>query len=206
MPTAGWHFSVKINHMTGIYKIENRITGCIYIGSSKYINTRKRHHFSELSRNKHRNIYLQRAYNKYGKAVFDFAILEMCSESDLVDREQYWLDLAQHEETSLYNLDKVAARPIQPSNRRYWLGKKRSKSDVQKFITSHIGLIGIKRCDNKTGYPGVERLRDNYYRARLTVNHKTTELGCYKTLQEAVKARQTAEKTFPGIKHDRLFS
>ena len=41
---------------------------------------------------------------------------------------------------------------------------------------------------------------------RITINHKTTELGSFKVLKDAILARQQAEISFTGIQRDRLLS
>jgi len=78
--------------MIGIYKIENCITGDIYIGSSRTIEKRKKRHFNSLLKNTHHSIVLQRAYNKYGKDAFVFTILEECLVVELFDKEQHYID------------------------------------------------------------------------------------------------------------------
>ena len=89
---------------SGIYKIENSVNGKLYVGSSSEIPNRKYNHFNTLRKNEHPNSHLQNAYNKYGKDAFEFAILEEVKDlTQLILREQYWMDLAQHEESRLYN-------------------------------------------------------------------------------------------------------
>ena len=44
-----------------------------------------------LVRGDHHCIYLQNAWNKYGKEAFEFIILEYCSEELLLLREDYYL-------------------------------------------------------------------------------------------------------------------
>lgn len=78
--------------MTGIYKIENVVNHKVYIGQSINIENRWAAHFESLCANTHYNDYLQRAWNKYGKDKFVFSIIEECSENQLTDREQYWID------------------------------------------------------------------------------------------------------------------
>jgi len=79
--------------MIGIYKIENLIDGNLYYGSSKNIQKRWKTHRSQLNRGKHGNVYLQRAWTKYGNNSFIFEIVEECSLDLLLEREQYYLDL-----------------------------------------------------------------------------------------------------------------
>ena len=79
--------------MIGIYKIENLIDGNLYYGSSKNIQKRWKTHRSQLDSGKHGNVYLQRAWIKYGNDSFIFEIVEECSLDILLEREQYYLDL-----------------------------------------------------------------------------------------------------------------
>lgn len=76
--------------MKGIYKIINLINGKTYIGSSKDLVKREKRHFRDLNKNKHHNIHLQRAFNKYGSISFIFEVVEECE--DLFKREQHWID------------------------------------------------------------------------------------------------------------------
>lgn len=76
----------------GIYTIKNLIDNKQYIGSSIRLLARWIQHRNALRRNSHFNIYLQRAWNKYGEQSFTFSILEEC-EFNLIQREEYWIDL-----------------------------------------------------------------------------------------------------------------
>ena len=78
--------------MIGIYKIENKVNGKVYVGQSVNIETRWKNHRCELNRGTHYNDYLQRSWNKYGSNNFDFVVIEECSKDDLDDRETYWID------------------------------------------------------------------------------------------------------------------
>ena len=58
-------------NQSGIYKITNKITQKIYIGSSKNIRKRWKAHRTLLNREKHYNEHLLAAYKKYGKENFN---------------------------------------------------------------------------------------------------------------------------------------
>lgn len=78
---------------SGIYCIENLTTNKKYIGQSIDIKDRWRRHISELNNNNHHNDYLQKAWNKYGEYDFEFYVLEYCDNSDLNNKEIYYIDL-----------------------------------------------------------------------------------------------------------------
>jgi group I intron endonuclease len=77
----------------GVYQIRNLINNKIYIGSAKNLNQRwNKFHKKQLHQNIHYNLYLQHAWNKYGKDKFVFEVKEYCSEDILIGREQWWIE------------------------------------------------------------------------------------------------------------------
>lgn len=78
----------------GIYSIVNKITGRVYVGSSRNMQARWSEHASLLRAGRHHSIRLQRSWDKYGRDSFEFSILELVHlPVDLFPREQYWIDL-----------------------------------------------------------------------------------------------------------------
>ena len=67
-----------------IYSITNTINNKRYIGISQDYKNRKRVHEWAMKNNKHRNIKLQRAVNKYGYDNFKFEILEEIETDDRI--------------------------------------------------------------------------------------------------------------------------
>jgi group I intron endonuclease len=77
----------------GIYCIENKLNGKLYIGSSRDCERRKGEHFSKLRRGAHINKKLQAAWNKYGEANFEFTVIfTVLDPSALEAVEQGFLD------------------------------------------------------------------------------------------------------------------
>lgn len=79
---------------SGIYIIKNKLNNHFYIGMSKNIQLRWRHHINE-SQNPNSKEYektLYRAFRKYGIENFSFEILELCEEEKLREREIYWIN------------------------------------------------------------------------------------------------------------------
>ena len=72
----------------GIYKIENKINGNVYIGQS--INIERRWH-DHKKRRKDSSTILGRAFIKHGISNFSFEIIETCTKEELNVREVYWV-------------------------------------------------------------------------------------------------------------------
>jgi len=89
--------------MAYVYKIHFRDSERIYIGSALDFKKRKGSHLSTLRNNKHRNIHLQRAYDKYGEDKMFFEIIEEGIDPEqLIAIEQSWIDNYSFE--MLYNI------------------------------------------------------------------------------------------------------
>lgn len=80
--------------MIGIYKIENKINGHIYIGQSVNIHQRWNNEKSTAfnSTSSAYNSPLSRAFRKYGIENFTFEVVEECNRDELNDKERYWIN------------------------------------------------------------------------------------------------------------------
>lgn len=94
----------------GVYCITNTTSNKVYVGSSVNFSRRWRQHRRELNKGIHGNVYLQKAWRKYGAEAFTFTVLEY--ETDLrklVEAEQRWIDLYQsYDSAHGYNINPVA--------------------------------------------------------------------------------------------------
>lgn len=73
--------------MIGIYKYQNKQNGKIYIGRSVNITKRKWEHLADPSPYS----YFDQVLQKIGEDAFDFTVVEECQESELKEREKYWI-------------------------------------------------------------------------------------------------------------------
>jgi group I intron endonuclease len=120
----------KMDKVIGIYCIENIKNNKRYIGQSIDVNLRLSNHKSALRHNRHRNIHLQDAWNKYGEENFNFYIICECTEEELDDKECcYILEFNCMNPSYGYNFESGGNKNKHPSD-----------SSRQKMSESHIGL------------------------------------------------------------------
>lgn len=79
----------------GVYKWVNKINGKSYVGSSVNLSTRFSHYFSLNYLAKRTSIYKSKIYNAllaHGYDNFQLEILEICARSDIIKKEQFYID------------------------------------------------------------------------------------------------------------------
>jgi len=131
---------------SGIYKIENKTNGKMYIGSSVNIKYRFKKHKEGLKSNKHYNKHLQHSWNKYGKDAFVFSVVEYVEDvNNLIAREQFWID--KYDFDMLYNICPTAgsslgykhSEEIKKELSKARKGKKLSEETKKKLSKSRSG-------------------------------------------------------------------
>ena len=95
--------NIKKN-ISGIYQIRNKINNKSYIGCAFDIRRRLKEHTNLLRNNKHYNIYLQRAWNKYGEENFEVIILFEGSKDNLLEYEIKFIEMYNTVVPNGYNL------------------------------------------------------------------------------------------------------
>ena len=86
----------KYNY-SGIYCLKNTIDNRCYVGSAQKLNYRLWNHKHRLIKGTHANNILQNFVNKYGIDTIYFEILESVNISNLIKREQYYIDVLKPE-------------------------------------------------------------------------------------------------------------
>ena len=120
--------------MSVIYKIVNTINGKFYIGSAVNFENRKHIHTHKLRHNKHHSPVLQNSWNKYGKGVFEFEIIERVERKDkLIEREQFWMDKLH----PVFNCSPTAESP---------LGTKHTVQSRKNMSRAHVGIKPTKEA------------------------------------------------------------
>ena len=142
----------------GVYIIENLITNKVYIGSSTMkVIKRIYHHISMLRANKHKNKYLQNAFNKYGENSFCVSIIENTEKHNTLEREQYYIN--REEKQNLYNINPLASGTPNMSKetilkRAETLRKKYASGEIQSnFKKGQGGFAAINNYKLRESTP-----------------------------------------------------
>jgi group I intron endonuclease len=130
-----------------IYQIKNLINKDFYIGSTQNLNKRYYTHLNHIRTNKNTCTKLIRAVNKYGENNFSFEIIEKCDIKNLLNREQYYLDL------------------LNP------------KYNIRKFAESNLGIKRTEEVKFKKSISQKNKWKDEEYRNQhlksLSINWKS---------------------------------
>lgn len=166
----------------GIYRIKNINNGKEYVGSSIDVFKRRNRHFSELNKNKHKNKKLQASFNKYGKEVFEFYVLELVENKELlIEREQFHIN----ERKPWFNINLIANSS---------LGVKRSDETKEKLRKQNSGL---KHPEWRNKIKSEAQGGDNHWtkkkgfsddaRKKMSETHKNLFKNGYKHPRKGVK-------------------
>lgn len=133
--------------LSGIYEIRNILTGKVYIGSAVNIRRRWTDHRTWLDKEIHANKKLQRAWIKYGQLSFEFKILELVGDKNLlVSKEQQWLDSTQaHTDPYGYNICKYAGSTLGLSRTPWNKGLKTGPESEEVRRKKSLSHTGVKR-------------------------------------------------------------
>jgi len=203
--------------MQVVYRIRNKITEDIYIGSAVKYDYRIWAHLSRLRKGTHHSKILQNAFNKYGESIFEFSVLEQVHDKQkLIEREQYYLDTLKPK----YNISKKAGSP---------LGIKHSLRSRINMSRSHIGMSKEERghkveckcciCKRPTGiksYRWIKReerickcgCRNKFIctiksSQRYINGHNKSQLGRKKTMEEIDKQKTSILKYYVSKRNNR---
>lgn len=132
---------------SGLYFILNILDNKYYIGSAINFTKRRVHHYDLLKNNKHFNIHLQRAFNKYGEDSFKFIIVEEClkDKKELEEKEALLIKVMMATNTKFgYNKSYKTSSRLGLKNSEYqrkrtievWTGRKHSEESKRKMSES----------------------------------------------------------------------
>lgn len=167
--------------MIGIYKITNIENGDFYIGSSKNIEKRWKQHIALYNKKgRHFEYYIYKAMRKYGIEKFEFKILEICEQKELINLEQKYYE----ELNPRYNIIQPKENPIQND-----LVRLRQKERCKEAWQNRSDISKKKSLDNlDKGKENVEFLKfKKKSKSVKCINIKTGEELIFKSMWEAEK-------------------
>lgn len=118
---------------SGVYCVRNILNGQLYIGSTINFKKRKQDHLAFLHSGNHDNIYLQRAWNKYGERAFEWSIMIRCGAKDVLHYEQCVIDIY----SRIFGFDWLYN--LSPLTRPTRFGKIHTEESKRKIVLSKTG-------------------------------------------------------------------
>lgn len=175
---------------SGIYCITNLTNNKKYVGSSIDMYYRIASHKSKLLKNKHDNIYLQRAFNIDGIDNFEINILEFCSEENLAVRELFWMKFLNVE----YNLCEVTA----PRKNKVSI---ESRIKISTTNLNKTGITSITMLDKISGedIKNFNSLVEAAKYIKDTYSYKSTEFNMRCKISVAARFVPIKEKAFTAF-------
>lgn len=133
----------------GIYKIENRLNGKVYVGSSVDIERRWKTHRRALRGGCHYNPYLQHSWDKHGEDAFVLTVLEEVETDTLLATEQRCIN--EYLGRNCYNIARSATSVM--------LGRTHTKETCRKLSDARKRRVTSEetRCKMRTIMMGNKR-------------------------------------------------
>lgn len=144
----------KYRNEVGIYQILNVVNNKVYIGqTTECFLKRFWHHNWSLNSNRHANKYLQNAWNKYGKDMFEFSVIHVLQDGeDINELEKYYIAQMNSANASYgYNMQlggqekrlcdyttPESRKAVGEKNRQHMLGRKLSEETRAKMSASSV--------------------------------------------------------------------
>lgn len=186
--------------MIGVYKIENKINGHLYIGQSFCIERRFLEHKSELKRNIHHNERLQNAWNLYGENAFSFAIIKECKDREELNYyETYFVENYKKDKGRdfVYNLGRTGDAKNTSDETR----KKLSENNAMNNPLYRL-KISLKNKGRKMSDETKEKLRQNHLgkklseetKRKISLNSAKSMLGKHHTEEARKKMKESSTK------------
>lgn len=183
--------------MTGVYAILNKKNGNQYIGSAVNIGKRWHAHRCTLRKGKHKNRQLQAAWNIDGEGSFDFRIITLCSEGELL----VWEQQAMETQDCSYNIAPTAGTTAGVKNTPETIAKmKAAKANVsdstrEKIRQSMLGHVTSEETKRKISEATKGR--------KLSPEQVAKRRGKKASIATREKIRQARRRTY--LTKNRLF-
>lgn len=147
--TDKFYIIKEVKGKSGVYRWINNTNGKSYVGSSVDLSKRLYRYYSLAHLiDGAKNSYIYRALIKYGYGSFSFEILEFCNKENVLEREQYYLDLLKPE----YNILLTAGSPLgykhteKAKEKILERGIRKLSQERLEQVRANIALLNVKRA------------------------------------------------------------
>lgn len=205
----------------GIYSIKNSVNNKQYIGMSVNIENRLSVHRSLLINNKHPNIHLQRAWNKFGESSFTFEIVEAVSTDDgelLAEKEKAYIALCDSfkngynrslggDGTSSFMMDeeRLAKMSAAMLGNKYSLGHKHSEESIERRVAAWRAAVNMEEHAERMRQRAKKQWKDSSFREMQKALHTGNQWGKGRKLSkehiEKLRQRRGGKNPFYGKQH-----
>lgn len=172
---------------SGIYKWTNKLNGKVYIGSSVNLSKRLSNYYNYNNLIKfQQNMLIHKALLKYGYSNFSLEILEYCEPSDVIKREQYYIDKLNPE----YNLHPTAGSPFGYKHTEATLAKFKNRVMTAKhkaLLVKHLKKLANTEEHKERGRLQMIKLNKLKGFSIQVIDTKTQETTIYPSLREAAR-------------------
>jgi group I intron endonuclease len=178
----------------GIYKIVNANNGKVYVGSAVNIIVRWRNHKAALNAGKHTNAKLQRAWNKYGSDAFAFSMIEeVLDHSQIIAREQHWIDELSAAGRNGYNICPTAGSALGLKRSEETRKKQSIAATGRKMSPESVRATRAANVGRKQSQEEIERRRQAVVGRTLSDEHR-------KNLSAALKGKKKSASHIEKLK------
>lgn len=175
------------NPICGIYKITNLINGHCYIGQSRNIKKRWEEHRTRAFNieDDGYNYPLYKSFRKYGLQNFSFEIIEQCSEKQLNEKENYWIQFYQANYNQTIGQDyqvvpkKLTIEEVQEIQ-NYLIESSNDSLDIslkQLAENYHVSQLTIRDINVGRSWAN-SKLKYPLYQSKYNPNNKITNNYC----------------------------
>lgn len=191
-----------MGRFAGVYQIANTKNGKRYIGSSANVRARFGSHLRGLGWGQHHSTRLQRAWTKYGADAFEFSILEVAPQEELLACEQKYLDLYKaYEPEHGYNIcregrNRAGAKHSASTKARIASsnqGRKRTEAQIAAMRVRQAGVAPSEETRRKIGASAAGRRHSEESKRKIgeASAQRTMSAEARQRISEANKGRAT---------------
>lgn len=179
---------------SGIYIIGNILTNKVYVGSACTLKSRIRTHRARLNLKKHHSLKLQNSWNKHGHESFVFEVIEYVEDkTNLIVREQFWMDYYKAATTEGYNVALIAGSSLGIRHTAETRAKVSAANKGRKMPPESVARGASARTGRKHSLESIAKMTGKEFTEDRKNNISKGKLG---KKQDPLKIAKRSERKF----------